>query len=654
MLLSLVLSSLASSEAWHAPGVQHRATVSARRSVLRLSGGTAAVEHSVAAEQLFTVVPTTPFDGQKPGTSGLRKKTTVFQQPHYLENFVQSIFDALPAEELRGSTLVVSGDGRYHNKQAIQIICRLAAANGVARVWVGRDGLLSTPAASAVIREREGGSAYGGILLTASHNPGGPDNDFGIKYNVANGGPALESLTDAVYELTKKISSYKLCADLPEIDLAQLGRHTFTDSAGAPFFEVEVIDPVEDYVALLRQVFDFDAIRTLLARPDMSFAMDGMAGVAGPYARALFVDELGLPPSCLIKCEPSEDFEGGHPDPNLVYADGLVARMGLNSDGSVGSAAAVEAAPVLGAAADGDADRNMILGRGFFVTPSDSLAVIAAHAHLLPWFAREGGVKALARSMPTSGAVDRVAEALGLPLFETPTGWKFFGNLMDSDLLGGALLAPLLCGEESFGTGSSHVREKDGLWAVLCWMSILAHHNSGADGALGAADGSGALVGVGDVVRAHWRRFGRNFYTRYDYEEVDAAAAKQLVAHIAELGAKYSADGMAPDRPLEVAPGFGLTTIDQFQYEDPVDGSTSSNQGARVLFADGSRVVVRLSGTGSVGATVRIYIERYQPPDDEAALGAETAAALAPLVELALEMTKVAEFTGRDKPTVIT
>ena len=407
-----------------------------------------------------------------------------------------------------------------------------------------------------------------------------------------------------------------------------------------------MIDPSEDYVALLRQVFDFDAIKALLSRPDMSFLMDGMGGVAGPYAHALFVQELGLDPSCLRGCTPSEDFGGGHPDPNLIYAASLVELMGLKPDGSAAGDAAVASAPVLGAAADGDADRNMVLGRGFFVTPSDSLAVIAAHAHLLPWVARGGGVKALARSMPTSGAVDRVAAKLGLPLYETPTGWKFFGNLMDSHLLGGADLTPLLCGEESFGTGSSHVREKDGLWAVLCWLSILAHHNLHTP--------HGALVGVGDVVRQHWREFGRNFYTRYDYEEVDAAKANELVARLEELGARHAQEGMSAERPVALRNGFELVALDQFRYEDPVDGSVATKQGVRVLFADGSRIIVRLSGTGSVGATVRIYIEKYQPPGDEEALGAETAQALAPLVDLALELTQIAELTGRDAPTVIT
>jgi len=407
-----------------------------------------------------------------------------------------------------------------------------------------------------------------------------------------------------------------------------------------------VIDPCEDYVALLHQVFDMNAIKTLLARPDMSFLMDGMGGVAGPYAHALFVKELGLAPSCLRGCTPSEDFDGGHPDPNLIYAASLVELMGLKPDGSAAGDEAVKSAPVLGAAADGDADRNMVLGRGFFVTPSDSLAVIAAHAHLLPWVARGGGIKALARSMPTSGAVDRVAAKLGLPLYETPTGWKFFGNLMDSHLLGGADLTPLLCGEESFGTGSSHVREKDGLWAVLCWLSILAHHNLQTP--------QGALVGVGDVVRQHGREFGRNCYTRYGYEEVDAARAKELVARLEELGARYAQEGMSAERPVALRNGFELVTLDQFRYEDPVDGSVATKQGVRILFADGSRIIVRLSGTGSVGATVRIYVEKYQPPGDEEALGAETAQAQAPLVDLALELTQIAELTGRDAPTVIT
>ena len=656
-----------------------------------------------------TVVPTKPFDGQKPGTSGLRKKTKVFQQPHYLENFVQvrrrrrthapvrslaapplsaqSIFDSLDPAGLVGSTLVVSGDGRYHNEAAIQTICRMAAANGVARVWVGVGGLLSTPAASAIIREREGGVAFGGIILTASHNPGGPDADFGIKYNVENGGPALEAFTDAVHARSGRLSSYKICASLPDIDLSAPGRHLFTDEGtNEPterFFEVEVIDPTADYVALLRRVFDLGAIRAFLGREDMSLAIDGMHGVAGPYARALFVDELGLDPSCLSNCLPSPNFGDGHPDPNLVYAASLVESMGLSPNGVATEAAAY--APVLGAAADGDADRNMILGRGFFVTPSDSLALIAAHAHLIPGFRDGGGIRAVARSMPTSGALDRVAEALGLPLFETPTGWKFFGNLMDSEALGGHFchhlchhlchrlchhlchhfchnfchhlmdsqalggeqLAPLLCGEESFGTGSSHVREKDGLWAVLAWLTILADRNLHTP--------SGELVGVGEIVRHHWERYGRNYYTRYDYEAVDAEKAAAMVEHLLARRDEFRAAGHGKANPQPVGPaGYALAMVDEFEYTDPIDGSISSRQGIRLLFSDGSRVIVRLSGTGSVGATVRLYIEKYQPPGEAALLLLPMADALAPLVELALEITQVRELTGRAEPTVIT
>lgn len=624
----------------------------ARSALLRLHGGAVGAGAIASQRQVVhepTVVPTEPFEGQKPGTSGLRKKTKVFVQPHYLENFVQSIFDSLPQEELRGSTLVVSGDGRYHNAVAIQTICKMAAANGVARVWVGVGGLLSTPSASAVIREREGGAAYGGIVLTASHNPGGPENDFGIKYNVANGGPALEAFTGAVHKRTEAIDAYRICEGLPDIDLSQPGRHVFTGQQGgadaAPFFEVEVIDPAEDWIGLIRENFDLPKIKALLGREDMSFAFDGMHGVAGPYATALFHEELGVPLSSLHNCVPAEDFNGGHPDPNLVYAAELVERMGLN-DVDAPAAAAAAKYPVLGAAADGDADRNMVLGRQFFVTPSDSLALIAAHWEAIPGLAADGGLKSVARSMPTSGAVDRVAEKLGLPFYETPTGWKFFGNLMDSDLLGGKKLTPLLCGEESFGTGSSHVREKDGLWAVLCWLSILAHHN--------AATPVGSLVGVGDIVRQHWRTYGRNYYSRYDYETVDSSAAQQMVQRLLDLGKDFAAAGHSAANPQPLAGGFSLATVDEFAYTDPIDGSYSPNQGVRLLFSDGSRLIFRLSGTGSEGATVRMYIEKYAPPSDEAGLAMETADALAPLIALGLELSQVRELTGRDAPTVIT
>jgi phosphoglucomutase len=400
-----------------------------------------------------------------------------------------------------------------------------------------------------------------------------------------------------------------------------------------------VIDPTEDYLQLMASLFDLEALRALLSRPDMSFVFDGMHGVAGPYAHAIFGEILGVPREALLNCEPSQDFGGGHPDPNLTYAAALARRMGL-------SGPTEEEPPVLGAAADGDADRNMIVGSRFFVTPSDSVAIIAAHAHVLPWLVRAGGLKALARSMPTSGALDRVAAELGLPLFETPTGWKYFGNLMDSHLLGGANLSPLLCGEESFGTGSSHLREKDGLWAVLCWLSILAHHNAGTP--------HGQLVGVAEVVAQHWRRFGRNFYTRYDYEGVDSAAAADLVERLRAMGQSFSEAGFGPSNPQPLLDGFSLATIDEFAYTDTVDGSMALKQGVRLLFADGSRIIVRLSGTGSEGATVRIYIERYQRPGSDKALLADATTALAPLVSLALKVTMVRELTGRDEPTVIT
>ena len=401
----------------------------------------------------------------------------------------------------------------------------------------------------------------------------------------------------------------------------------------------QVIDPTEDYVKLMSSLFDFDAIRSLLARPDMSFVFDAMHGVAGPYARAIFAEILGVPQDALLNCEPSEDFNGGHPDPNLTYAAALATLMGLNGQ-------TPDEPPVIGAAADGDADRNMIVGRRFFVTPSDSVAVIAAHADALPWLSRAGGLKALARSMPTSGALDRVASQLGLPLFETPTGWKYFGNLMDSHLLGGQNLSPLLCGEESFGTGSSHVREKDGIWAVLCWLSILTYHNADTP--------NGQLVGVGQIVLQHWRRFGRNFYTRYDYEGVDSAAAADVVDRLRAMGESFSEAGFSASNPQPLVDGFALATLDEFSYTDPVDGSVATNQGIRLLFVDGSRIIVRLSGTGSEGATVRIYIERYQPPGSDAALLASATDALAPLVSLALKITMVRELTGRDEPTVIT
>ncbi|HYG13613.1 MAG TPA: alpha-D-glucose phosphate-specific phosphoglucomutase, partial [Methylophilaceae bacterium] len=487
------------------------------------------------------LVPTRPFDDQKPGTSGLRKRVQVFRQPHYLENFVQSIFDTIAAPA--GAILVVGGDGRYYNREAIQIILKMAAANGFGRVLVGQDGLLSTPAASCVIRKY---GAFGGIILSASHNPGGPDGDFGIKYNIGNGGPAPEKITEAIHARSQAIAEYRII-DTPDVALETKG----ITQLGA--MEVEVIDAVADYADLMAQLFDFDAIRRLLA-DGFRLRFDAMHAVTGPYAREILVNRLGAPEDTLLNAKPLADFGNGHPDPNLTYAPELVDLMYKTDD----------TAPDLGAASDGDGDRNMILGRRFFVTPSDSLAVIAAYARLAPGYAQ--GLAGVARSMPTSAAVDRVAAALGIPCFETPTGWKFFGNLMDAGKV-------TLCGEESFGTGSDHVREKDGLWAVLFWLNILAVKRQS----------------VAEVVTAHWARYGRNVYSRHDYEEIPSEAAQGLMRHL--RGSFATLPGTR----------FGRYTVercDDFSYTDPVDGSVSSGQGIRVMFTDGSRIVFRLSGTG--------------------------------------------------------
>eukprot|EP00270_Netrium_digitus_P009834 TRINITY_DN3014_c0_g1_i2.p1 TRINITY_DN3014_c0_g1~~TRINITY_DN3014_c0_g1_i2.p1 ORF type:complete len:586 (+),score=191.25 TRINITY_DN3014_c0_g1_i2:99-1856(+) len=583
----------------------------------------------------FTLVsqPTKPFDGQKPGTSGLRKKVTVFQQENYLANFVQATFDALPAEKLRGSTLVVSGDGRFYSKEAVQIITRLSAGNGVRRLWVGQNSLLSTPAVSAVIRERtgqQGEKAYGAFILTASHNPGGSHEDFGIKYNCENGGPAPEGLTDKIYKNTTTISILKTVEGIPEVDVSRLGSYSF-DGPDGPF-EVVVFDSAEDYLKLMKSIFDFDSIRKLVQRPDFKILFDGLHGVAGAYAGKIFVEELGVSPESLKNCEPKDDFGGGHPDPNLTYAKDLVEAMGL---GKKTEAVTTTEPPDFGAACDGDADRNMILGKRFFITPSDSVAIIAANAvAAIPYFS--GGLKGVARSMPTSAALDVVAKALDLKFFEVPTGWKFFGNLMDAGLCS-------ICGEESFGTGSDHIREKDGIWAVLAWLSILAQHNR--EKAAGEK-----LVTVEDIVRAHWGKYGRHFYTRYDYEGVDSDAAKKLMAHLVALQSNVP----AINEQLKAA-NFGTAEIvkgDEFEYNDPVDGSVSRKQGIRFFFKDGSRLIFRLSGTGSVGATIRVYIEQYE--SDETKTDRNSADALAPLVSVALLLSKMEEFTGRSAPTVIT
>ncbi|KAI4357604.1 hypothetical protein L6164_001542 [Bauhinia variegata] len=573
---------------------------------------------------------TTPFGDQKPGTSGLRKKVKVFVQPNYLHNFVQATFNALTAEKVKGATLVVSGDGRYFSKDAIQIIVKMSAANGVRRVWVGQNGLLSTPAVSAVIRERvgvDGSKATGAFILTASHNPGGPHEDFGIKYNMENGGPAPEGITNRIYENTKTIKEYLIAEDLPNVDISSIGVTSFTGPEGQ--FDVEVFDSANDYVKLMKSIFDFDSIKKLLSSPKFTFCYDALHGVAGAYAKRIFVEELGAQESSLLNCVPKEDFGGGHPDPNLTYAKELVARMGLGKTDSSGEP------PEFGAAADGDADRNMILGKRFFVTPSDSVAIIAANAvEAIPYFS--AGLKGVARSMPTSAALDVVAKHLNLKFFEVPTGWKFFGNLMDAGLCS-------VCGEESFGTGSDHIREKDGIWAVLAWLSILAHKNKDKLG-------GDKLVTVEDIVTQHWATYGRHYYTRYDYENVDAGAAKELMAYLVKLQSSLSeVNQIVKGVRSDVS---NVVHADEFEYKDPVDGSVSSHQGIRYLFEDGSRLIFRLSGTGSEGATIRLYIEQYEK--DPSKTGRSSQDALAPLVEVALKLSKMEEFTGRSAPTVIT
>jgi phosphoglucomutase len=542
---------------------------------------------------MIKTVATTPFTDQKPGTSGLRKKVPHFQQPNYVETFIQSIFDSL--EGFAGETLVIGGDGRYFNREVIQVALKMAAANGFGRVLVGRGGILSTPAASNVIRQY---GAFGGIILSASHNPGGPTEDFGIKYNIGNGGPAPERITEAIYARSKAIDAYRIL-EAPDLDLDALGTRPLGDMT------VEVIDPVADYAALMETLFDFPAIRAMF---DGGFRMafDAMSAVTGPYATAILERRLGAAPGTVRNGTPLPDFGGHHPDPNLVHARELYDEM-MGAD-----------APDFGAASDGDGDRNLIIGRGIFITPSDSLAMLAANAHLAPGYA--AGLAGIARSMPTSAAADRVAEKLGVGLYETPTGWKFFGNLLDAGLA-------TICGEESAGTGSNHVREKDGLWAVLLWLNVLAARK----------------VPAKAIAEAHWAEFGRNYYARHDYEGIDTAAANGLVD---DLRAR-----LATLPGTEVA-GLTVAAADDFAYHDPVDGSTSSNQGIRILFEGGSRVVFRLSGTGTSGATLRVYIERYEPASGR--LDLATADALADLVAAAEALASIRERTGRDGPDVIT
>ncbi len=539
-------------------------------------------------------VSTTPYQDQKPGTSGLRKKVPVFQQPNYAENFVQSIFDSL--EGYQGKTLVIGGDGRYYNKEVIQKAIKMAAANGFGKVIVGKGGILSTPAASHVIRKYK---AFGGIILSASHNPGGPTEDFGIKYNISNGGPAPEKITDAIYAHTKTIESYRI-ADFPDVNLDRIGKDELPGG-----MILAVLDSVEDYTALMEELFDFGAIRNLVSL-GFRIAFDAMSAVTGPYAKEIFENRLGAPSGSVRNFMPLPDFGGHHPDPNPVHCKELYDEM-MGDD-----------APDFGAASDGDGDRNLIIGRGIFVTPSDSLAIIAANAHLAPGYS--GGLTGIARSMPTSGAADRVAEKRGIGMYETPTGWKFFGNLLDANMA-------TICGEESAGTGSNHVREKDGLWAVLMWLNILAVRGES----------------VQDIVTQHWQTYGRNYYSRHDYEGVDTDAANGLV------------DNLRAQLPTLVGKTFGALKVekaDDFAYHDPIDKSVSEHQGIRIMFEGGSRVVFRLSGTGTSGATLRVYIERYEP--DSSRHNIETQEALADLIAAAETIADIKARTGRDQPSVIT
>ncbi len=538
-------------------------------------------------------IETRPIEGQKPGTSGLRKKTAIFRQPGYLENFIQSIFDTIGGGD--GKTLVLGGDGRFFNREAAQTILRMAAANGIERMIVSQGALLSTPAASCIIRKR---GTDGGIVLSASHNPGGEDEDFGVKFNAANGGPAPESITDAIFERSGTISSYRIL-EAGDIDLDTQGE---TKLGG---MVVEIIDPVADYRALMASLFDFDAIADLL-KTGFTMRFDAMHAVTGPYARAIFEETLGAPTGSVINAEPLPDFGGGHPDPNPLWAKPLYDLM--FADG----------APDFAAASDGDGDRNMILGKGIYVTPSDSLAVLAANAHLAPGY--KSGLKGIARSMPTSRAADRVAEQLGIKCYETPTGWKFFGNLLDADMA-------TICGEESAGTGSNHVREKDGVWAVLLWLNVLAARRQS----------------VREILETHWATFGRNYYSRHDYEAIDAGVAKELMDALR---------GKLQALPGTVVEGLIVSKADDFSYDDPVDLSTTSSQGIRIEFDGGARVVFRLSGTGTVGATLRVYLESFE--SDPAQHHLDPQQALAPVIRAAEQLAGIAARTGRAAPDLIT
>lgn len=541
---------------------------------------------------MITTVPTQPIAGQKPGTSGLRKKTPVFMGKHYLENFIQSIFDVVGT---KGKTFVLGGDGRYFNDRATQSILRMAAANGVARMIVGQHAFLSTPAASHLIRLN---ATDGGIIMSASHNPGGPNEDFGVKFNMANGGPATETLTEEMYQRTTEIAAYKTIV-APDIDLGAIGRHHLGEMI------VDIVDPVSDYADLMESLFDFPALKAMFAK-GFTMRMDSMCAITGPYAVEILENRLGAAKGTVTHAQPLPDFGGMHPDPNPTWAHELMAEM-------MG-----DAAPDFGAASDGDGDRNMVVGRGIYVSPSDSLAVLAANAHLAPGYAK--GLAGIARSMPTSAAADRVATKLGITNFETPTGWKFFGNLLDAG-------KATICGEESFGTGSDHVREKDGLWAVLLWLNILAARGQS----------------VAEIMAQHWAEYGRNYYSRHDFEAIAIDKADTMMAALRDA---------LPSLPRKSIEGLTIREADDFSYVDPVDGSVSRKQGIRILFEDGSRIVMRLSGTGTEGATLRVYLERYAAGPD--GLDLDPQAALAPIIRAAHQLAGIEAFTGRSEPNVVT
>jgi len=539
-------------------------------------------------------ITTEPYQDQNPGTSGLRKKVKVFQQAGYLENFVQAIFDSL--ENFSGKTLVLGGDGRYFNRIAIQTIIKIAAANGFSELIIGQGGLLSTPAASHIIRKYQ---AFGGLILSASHNPGGPDEDFGIKYNVENGGPAPEKYTDEFFKRSKVIDNYKI-AKIDDVDLDTIGTQQIEE------LKVTIIDPVSDYAELMQTIFDFPLLKQSISSGYITLLFDAMSAITGPYAKRILIDMLGASPQSVINAEPLEDFGGHHPDPNLAHAHELAEKM-FTAD-----------APTFGAASDGDGDRNMITGSNIFVTPSDSLAIMAANARLIPAYAK--GLSGVARSMPTSQAVDRVAASYKIPCYETPTGWKFFGNLLDAGKI-------TICGEESFGTGSNHVREKDGLWAVLFWLNLIAVRRQS----------------VADIVHEHWQKFGRDIYCRHDYEAVETPIANAIVDHLRSQLATL---------PKQVFGEYVVKYADEFSYEDSVDGSISKNQGIRIGFENGSRIVFRLSGTGTVGATLRIYLEKFEP--DVSKQDQDAQLALADLIVLAEKFCEVKKRTGRTEPNVVT